>query len=151
MGVIETRRGTVLEILPKADFVDGGEERTRMPGDPGADVIEVESPRGGAVRGAGPPPVEDGRGAIFLTNGRNKRGIVLDLKDSRGLAAMMRLMDGRDEADDLIEDGVTFDGSGGDWARRAEPHERGDLAVIIAPSERLATPRASKLASSSQS
>ena len=103
------------------------------------------------MRGAGPPPVEEGRGAIFLTNGRNKRGIVLDLKDSRGLAAMMRLMDGRDEADDLIEAGVTFDGSGGDWARRAEPHERGDLAVIIAPSERLATPRASKLASSSQS
>ena len=85
------------------------------------------------------------------TNGRNKRGIVLDLTDSRGLAAMMRLMDGRDEADDLIEAGVTIDGRGGDWAQRAEPHERGDLAVIIAPSERLAMPRASKLASSSQS
>ena len=89
-------------------------------------------------------------GAIFLTNNRNQRGIVLDLKDSRGLAAMMRLMDGRDEADDLIKAGA-FDGSGGDWAQRAEPHERGDLAVIIAPSERLAMPRASKLASSSQS
>ena len=30
VGVIETRRGTVLEILPKVDFVDGDEERTRQ-------------------------------------------------------------------------------------------------------------------------
>ncbi len=30
VGVIETRRGTVIEILPKVDFVDGDEERTRQ-------------------------------------------------------------------------------------------------------------------------
>ena len=30
VGVIETRRGTVLEILPKVDFVDHDEERTRQ-------------------------------------------------------------------------------------------------------------------------
>ena len=29
VGVIQTRRGTVIEILPKVDFVDGDEERTR--------------------------------------------------------------------------------------------------------------------------
>ena len=30
VGVIQTRRGTVIEILPKVDFVDGDEERTRQ-------------------------------------------------------------------------------------------------------------------------
>ena len=73
-----------------------GPVATQMLGDLGADVIKVEAPGGDAVRGAGPPPVEDGMGAIFLTNNRNKRGIVLDLKDPRGLEAMMRLMESAD-------------------------------------------------------
>ena len=73
-----------------------GPVATQMLGDLGADVIKVESPGGDAVRGAGPPPVEDGMGAIFLTNNRNKRGIVLDLKDPRGLEAMMRLLESAD-------------------------------------------------------
>ena len=30
VGVVQTRRGTVIEILPKVDFVDGDEERTRQ-------------------------------------------------------------------------------------------------------------------------
>ena len=69
-----------------------GPVATQMLGDLGADVIKVESPGGDAVRGAGPPPVEDGMGAIFLTNNRNKRAVVIDLKDPRGLEAMMRLI-----------------------------------------------------------
>ena len=69
-----------------------GPVATQMLGDLGADVIKVEAPGGDAMRGAGPPPVDDGMGVIFLTNNRNKRGIVLDLKDSRGLEAMMRLL-----------------------------------------------------------
>ena len=73
-----------------------GPVATQMLGDLGADVIKVESPGGDAVRGAGPPPVEDRMGAIFLTNNRNKRGIVLDLKDPRGLEAMMRLIESAD-------------------------------------------------------
>ena len=73
-----------------------GPVATQMLGDLGADVIKVESPGGDAVRGAGPPPVGDGMGAIFLTNNRNKRGIVLDLKDPRGLEAMMRLLESAD-------------------------------------------------------
>ena len=73
-----------------------GPVATQMLGDLGADVIKVESPAGDAVRGAGPPPVNDGMGAIFLTNNRNKRGIVLDLKDPRGLEAMMRLLETAD-------------------------------------------------------
>ena len=69
-----------------------GPVATQMLGDLGADVIRVEAPGGDVFRGAGPPPVEDGMGALFLTNNRNKRGIVLDLKDPRGLEAMMRLL-----------------------------------------------------------
>ena len=73
-----------------------GPVATQMLGDLGADVIKVESPGGDAVRGAGPPPVDDGMGAIFLTNNRNKRGIVLNLKDTRGREAMMRLLESAD-------------------------------------------------------
>ena len=73
-----------------------GPVATQTLGDLGADVIKVESPGGDAVRGAGPPPVDDGMGALFLTNNRNKRGIVLDLKDPRGLEAMMRIIEGAD-------------------------------------------------------
>ena len=73
-----------------------GPVASQMLGDFGADVIKVESPGGDAVRGVGPPPVEDGMGALFLTNNRNKRGIVLDLKDPRGLGAMMRLLESAD-------------------------------------------------------
>ena len=69
-----------------------GPVATQMLGDLGADVIKVESPGGDAMRGAGPPPVDDGMGAIFLTSNRNKRGIVLDLRDPRGVEAMMRLL-----------------------------------------------------------
>ena len=73
-----------------------GPVATQTLGDLGVDVIKVESPGGDAVRGAGPPPVDDGMGALFLTNNRNKRGIVLDLKDPRGLEAMMRIIEGAD-------------------------------------------------------
>jgi len=73
-----------------------GPVATQMLGDLGADVIKVEAPGGDAMRGAGPPPVDDGMGAIFLTNNRNKRGIVLDLKTPRGLEAMMRLLESAD-------------------------------------------------------
>ena len=73
-----------------------GPVATQMLGDLGADVIRAESPSGDVFRGAGPPPVEDGMGALFLTNNRNKRGIVLDLKDPRGLEAMMRLLESAD-------------------------------------------------------
>ena len=73
-----------------------GPVATQMLGDLGADVIKVEAPGGDTMRGAGPPPVDDGMGAIFLTNNRNKRSIMLDLKAPRGLAAMMRLLESAD-------------------------------------------------------
>ena len=69
---------------------------TQMLGDLGADVIKVESRGGDVVRGAGPSSVEHGMSPMLLTNNRNKRGIVLNLKDPRGLEAMMRLLEGAD-------------------------------------------------------
>ena len=69
---------------------------TQMLGDLGADVIKVESRGGDVVRGAGPSSVEHGMSPMLLANNRNKRGIVLNLKDPHGLEAMMRLLESAD-------------------------------------------------------
>jgi len=63
---------------------------TQILGDMGADVIKVESPGGDAIRDVGPPPA-DGMGAVFLASNRNKRSIVLDLKQAQARDALLRL------------------------------------------------------------
>ncbi len=63
---------------------------TQILGDMGADVIKVESPGGDATRDVGPPPA-DGRGAVFLGTNRNKRSIVLDLKQDVAREALLRV------------------------------------------------------------
>jgi crotonobetainyl-CoA:carnitine CoA-transferase CaiB-like acyl-CoA transferase len=64
-------------------------------GDMGADVLKVESPGGDATRDVGPPPA-DGMGAVFLGCNRNKRSIVLDLKQDVAREALLRLAAGAD-------------------------------------------------------
>ncbi len=59
-------------------------------GDMGADVIKVEEPAGDVTRLIGPRRSE-GMGALFLSNNRNKRSVVLDLKTADGRAALHRL------------------------------------------------------------
>lgn len=63
---------------------------TQLLGDMGADIVKVEPPEGDVVRGIG-PTVSPGMGGIFQQNNRNKRSIVLDLKQPAARDALLRL------------------------------------------------------------
>jgi crotonobetainyl-CoA:carnitine CoA-transferase CaiB-like acyl-CoA transferase len=64
---------------------------TSILGDQGADVIKVEAPGSGdPLRGIGPS--RGGISALFASLNRNKRSIVLDLRDARGVDALDRLV-----------------------------------------------------------
>ena len=79
--------------------VIAGPGAARLFADFGADVIKVESPSGDSVRRLGwRPPEGDGDSDSYFwkLQGRNKRAIVLDLKTSEGLDAMLALLDGAD-------------------------------------------------------
>lgn len=60
-------------------------------GEMGADVIKVEAPSGDLVRQIGPARHE-GMGPVYLNANRNKRSIVLDLKQPAGIEALRRLV-----------------------------------------------------------
>jgi formyl-CoA transferase len=64
-------------------------------GDLGADVIKVEAPEGDVTRNIGPRRHE-GMGALFLANNRNKRGIVLNLKDPASRPVLRALVERSD-------------------------------------------------------
>lgn len=63
--------------------------------DYGADVIKIEAPVGDSTRHTGPAQ-EPGLSAIFLGVNRNKRSIVLDLKQANAREALLRLVDQAD-------------------------------------------------------
>ncbi len=68
---------------------------TQILADMGADVVKVEAPDGDAIREVGPPPA-NGMGAVFLATNRNKRSVVLDLKQAGGRDALLRICAGAD-------------------------------------------------------
>jgi crotonobetainyl-CoA:carnitine CoA-transferase CaiB-like acyl-CoA transferase len=68
---------------------------TQILGDMGADVIKVESPAGDIVRGIGPARHE-GMGPLHLSVNRNKRSVVLDLRQPSGHDALLRIAAGAD-------------------------------------------------------
>jgi crotonobetainyl-CoA:carnitine CoA-transferase CaiB-like acyl-CoA transferase len=85
------RRPGPLAGLLVADFsrVLAGPYCTMLLADLGADVVKVESPGGDDTRRWVPPVTPDGVSTYFLAINRNKRSVVLDLRDGedRALAA----------------------------------------------------------------
>jgi crotonobetainyl-CoA:carnitine CoA-transferase CaiB-like acyl-CoA transferase len=64
-------------------------------GDLGADVIKVEPPTGDLTRGVGPHR-SPGLTSHYMNVNRNKRSLVLDLKQAKAREAMYRLVEGAD-------------------------------------------------------
>ncbi len=97
--------------------------------DLGADVVKVESPRGGdSVRGTG--PFVGGESSPFLRLNRNKRSLALDLKTPRGAEVLWRLVE---RADILVENlrPGTFARLGFPWE---ELHRRNPRLISVVAS-----------------
>ncbi len=67
-----------------------GPSCTQLLADLGADVIKIEAPSGDSTRSIGPCG-NLGLGPLFMGLNRNKRSVVIDLKNPEGVAALMRL------------------------------------------------------------
>jgi crotonobetainyl-CoA:carnitine CoA-transferase CaiB-like acyl-CoA transferase len=96
--------GAALGALRDVKVVDltrvlGGPYCTQILGDHGAEVIKVEPPGGDETRGWG-PPFRDGESAYFQGANRNKRALVIDLKQRVGRDILSSLLA---EADVLVE------------------------------------------------
>jgi len=67
-----------------------GPYATQILADYGADVIKIESPQGDLMRKGGARKSAD-MGALYLQLNRNKRSVVLDLKQAIGRKILLRL------------------------------------------------------------
>jgi crotonobetainyl-CoA:carnitine CoA-transferase CaiB-like acyl-CoA transferase len=72
-----------------------GPAATQILGDLGADVIKVEQPAGDSMRNIGPFR-HDGMGPMYLQANRNKRSVLLNLKDAADRATLLELASGVD-------------------------------------------------------
>lgn len=68
---------------------------TQVLADFGADVIKIEPPTGDSSRRI-PPMRNTGMGTVYLHANRNKRSVVLDLKQPQGVEAFLRLIETAD-------------------------------------------------------
>jgi len=69
---------------------------TQILADHGAEIIKVEGPRGDLVRNLNGKSPTPGMGAKFLHLNRNKRSIVLDLKQPAAFSALLKLLERAD-------------------------------------------------------
>ncbi len=74
-------------------------------GDQGADVVKVESPEGDFMRNLGGSQ-RNGVGGAFAMMNRNKRSVVVNLREEEGKAVFMRLVDGADVVMENYRPGV---------------------------------------------
>jgi crotonobetainyl-CoA:carnitine CoA-transferase CaiB-like acyl-CoA transferase len=72
-----------------------GAYATQQLGDLGADVIKIESPDGDTTRYTGPCRNE-GMASLFMGVNRNKRSVVLDLKQAAARDVLLRMADAAD-------------------------------------------------------
>jgi crotonobetainyl-CoA:carnitine CoA-transferase CaiB-like acyl-CoA transferase len=68
-----------------------GPSATQLLGDLGAEIIKIESSDGDPMRHLGPMR-NPGMGPLYLNSNRNKRSLVLDLKDSKDLQSLLELI-----------------------------------------------------------
>ena len=68
---------------------------TQTLGDMGADIVKIEGPAGDTTRYTGPKRSQD-MSALYMGLNRNKRSIVLDLKQEAAKEALWRLIEGAD-------------------------------------------------------
>ena len=69
---------------------------TMMLADMGAEVIKVEMPGTGDDSRAWGPPFVEGESAYFMSINRNKKSITLDMKGSKAIEIIMKLIKGSD-------------------------------------------------------
>ena len=92
-------------VLDLTHFI-AGPYGTQYLADLGADVVKIEPPDGGDMgRGAGTDFVE-GESLHFFAVNKNKRSVVLDLKQPDGLAAFRRMVERADVVFDNFRPGV---------------------------------------------
>ncbi|MFM1988063.1 MAG: hypothetical protein RJA99_1020 [Pseudomonadota bacterium] len=82
-----------VRILDLTAYLAGPYAATLL-GDLGADVVKIESPDGDTIRQY--PSTLAGDSRVYLGTNRNKRSIVLDLKQPQALSAFHRLVEGAD-------------------------------------------------------
>ncbi len=97
----------MIEGIKILDFsrVLAGPFVTMILGELGADVIKVEPPGGDETRKWS--PIVDGESAYFMSINRNKRSIVINLKDERGKKIIRELVKRTDVVVENFRTGVT--------------------------------------------
>src|SRR5690242_19584175 len=94
-----------IRILDLTHYV-AGPYATMLLADMGAEVIKVEGPAGDPVRKLGPPFEPDGFSPYFRSVNRNKKSVVLDLREQEDRALLLELVKTSDAVIDNFRYGV---------------------------------------------